>query len=595
MDKDMAMNIKQHIEHHAELFVEKSEYHPSDLHFNFSYLDLQFLNRDPKTVMCNLLDELMKPTSYKEPNGWRKNKEGNDVQKFTNRKIDLSQSIKIYALHLKGLNEEDTMPHIHFLHSPNERFGRNYSLLRKHISIVSEKFGLTPNFDVMKEANSSQNNKKLASAIKNLSWQWRKMTNEALRKSFEDKGIENAMKILLNYTLQTSNLTYYIKTMEHLKSRLNSLRVDIFFDGHNIRQTYPIPLLEQDMEVIELIQNREFSQKAIKPYLHNHLFRDYVRYSAKTTTPYIVNAIKKQTKLLDGIKGNQKVVDNYRKLTEKEEVIKKSRLSKSDNQKIQNRVKFKEDLFKVVESSTNEKTLRANMNQAGYSNFGLKKHRGRVVGCFYEENQKRVTYKFIDLNINYSEIKKELMSNQRKENSGEDLPQNKIIKQAVEPLPKRSLTPTPKTIEIEYKSEAIAKQKAIKKEQAKQKREKDGLIAKFKKGISWLKRQIGIFENKIFNAQIRYQELRKSYKSEVEQYDNEISTHEQRNQRIEADIQRTRARNDGLRESIASAKNDESRIRGEIKELEESRKAKVSNKPKSQAEFETKVGYTLRR
>ena len=47
-------------------------------------------------------------------------------------------------------------------------------------------------------------------------------------------------------------------------------------------------------------------------------------YSAKITTPYIIDSIKKQTNLLDGIKRNQKIVDNYRKLTEKEEVVKKS-------------------------------------------------------------------------------------------------------------------------------------------------------------------------------------------------------------------------------------------------------------------------------
>jgi len=588
----MGMNIKQHIEHHAEIFVEKQEYAQTDLHFNFSYLDLQFLGRDSKKVMSDLLDELMKPISYKEPNGWRKSKDGKDIQKFTNRKVDLSKSIKIYALHLKGLNDEDTMPHFHFLHSPTERFGRNYSLLRKHISIVSEKLGLTPNFDVMKEESSS-NNKKLASAIKNLSWQWRKMTNETLKKSLEAKGIENAMKILLDYTLKTSNLTYYIKTMEHLKSRLNSLRLDIYFEGYNIRQTYPIPLVEQDMKVIELIQNREFSQKAIKLYLNNHLLRDYVRYSAKTTTPYIINAIKKQTKLLDGIRGNQKAVENYQKLTEKEEVVKKSRLTKSDNQKIKSRVTFKEDLLSVVKFSTNEKALRANMQQAGYVKFGLKKHRGRVMGCFYMENEKKITHKFIDLNIQYSSIKKELMTNQRKANSGESLPQNKIVKQAVELPPKRSLIPTPTVVEIEYKSEEIAQQKAIKKVKSKQKREKDGLIAKFKKGISWLKKQIRIFENKIFNAQRRYRELRESHNQEINEYVDEINTHEKENQRIETDIQRISTRNDELRGAIASAKENESRVRDEIERVEKSVKVKEDSKP--QPKYEQKPLCNLKR
>ena len=595
------MNIKQHIEHHAELFVEKSEYHPSDLHFNFSYLDLQFLDRDPKEVMTDLLNELMKPTFYKEPNGWRKDKNGNDVQKFTNRKIDLSKSIKVYALHLKGLNGEDTMPHFHLLHDPNERFGRNYSLLRKHISIVSEKFGLTSNFDVMKET-SSNNNKKLASAIKNLSWQWRKMTNDALKKSLEDKGIENAMKIFLDYTLKTSNLTYYIKTMEHLKSRLNSLRMDIFYDGHNIRQTYPIPLVEQDMEIIKLIQNREFSQKAIKPYINNHLFRDYVRFSAKTTTPYIVNAIKKQTKLLDGVKGNQKAVDSYKKLIDNEEVIKKSRLSKSDNQTIKSRVKFKEDLLSIVKSSTAEKSLRANMHQAGYRNFGLKKQKGKVIGCFYSENEQKITHKFIDLDIQYSTIKKELMSNQRKENSGESLPQNKIIKERVEPQPKRSLTLTPKVVEIEYKSKEIVKQKAIKKEQAKERRERDGLIGKLKRGISWFKGKIRELENKIFNAQRRYQEIRESHDNKIKRYDDEINIYEKENQGVEA-------RNSELTAELASAKDDESRIKGElgrakedesrfreeIGKVEESIKQKVISEPKPELRYEREVEYILRR
>ncbi len=149
----MSFDLEAHLKHHAFLFKKNGKILPNSIHFNFSFLDLQFLDKNVEETMSKLLATLLLPTSYNVANGKRKDKHGNTVQKFTTRKVDLQKDVQAYAIHLKGPEDEDTMPHIHFIANGSARFGNGYSLLKKHISVISEQFGLLPNFDEMVEHN----------------------------------------------------------------------------------------------------------------------------------------------------------------------------------------------------------------------------------------------------------------------------------------------------------------------------------------------------------------------------------------------------------------------------------------------------------
>lgn len=457
----MSFDLEAHLENHAFIFKKHSDILPNSIHFNFSFLDLQFLDKDVKETMSRLLDTLLLPTSYNVANGKRKDKHGNIVQKFTTRKVHLQNDVQAMAIHLKGPEGEDTMPHIHFIADGATRFGYSYSLLKKHVSVVSEQFGLLPNFDEMVEHNPLSV-KSLSRAVSQITWSWKKSTNAQLKSEISSRGLDKSISLLKSYCLKTKNLTYYIKSMEGLKTRLNRMKLDIVYEGHHLRDTYPIPLREDDMEVIKLIQAKTFTQKAMQPYFKNPLLRDFIRHSAGTTKPYIYDALKEQTNLLDNVSKNQQAVTSYKKLMQKETPMRKSQLTPKDNQVLSRKNELRRIIIEVSKSATNEKTFRTLMQDAGYVDFGLKKKQGKVLGCIYKELDSKRTVSFTEIGLHWGELKKSLIVNGRKLENAETLPSPALMKKIATPQEIETAkirTKTPKSISIEYKSTEIYKKK----------------------------------------------------------------------------------------------------------------------------------------
>ena len=224
----MKFDIKQHLKNHAYYFKQNKPIKHNDLHFNFSYLDIQFFNRDksPENTLKELLEELKKPAEYRVQNGWRTLKSGEKVQKYTTRKIDLQNAIKIEAVHIEGIDSEYTMPHIHLITDKNARLGKNFSLLKQHIAEVSKKYGLKPNFEEVPQ-NNPNSYRNLGKSVKNFSWIIRKMPNKDFKKYIEKRpNFTIKLQKLYEYTLLSNNLQYYIKTLNYIRKRLQNLRLD---------------------------------------------------------------------------------------------------------------------------------------------------------------------------------------------------------------------------------------------------------------------------------------------------------------------------------------------------------------------------------
>ncbi len=516
----MAFDLEKHLKNHAEYFKKFKEINPKSMHFNFSFLDLQFIGKDKKQVMVDLLEELKKPTSYRVANGWK-----NGKQVFANRAIDLHNSTEIEAIHFKDPEDNDTMPHIHLMISDKTRLGKNYSLLKKHISTISEKFGVSPNFDELTEHNP-MSVKNLSKAVSSLTWSWKKMSNDELRKDINTRGIDNAISILSAYAIKTNNLTYYIKSLEGLKARLNRLKLDVEYQGHNLRNTYPLPLKEVDLKVIKLIVEKRFNQKDMKPHLKNPILRDFIRHSAGTSKPYIITSLKEMTHLLeDGVYKNQKAVENYLKLLSRiPPQVKKSQLTKEQNRELSSKSNLSMDLKLAAQSSTNEKELRALMQEAGYQGFGFKKQKGSIKGCFYLEDEKKQVFKFDDININWSNIKRALMENHQNKENGQEIQKKEPLKRNLKPLDGTThpmlLTKTPKAIKIDYKHEEVEKSKNQNKEKSKMRRMADELIQKFRNGIQKFKAGIQRIKRKI----TRFEEAIKSIQSHIKRENSSLSS-----------------------------------------------------------------------
>ena len=466
MGRRMKFDIKAHLQNHAYYFKQVKEINKSDLHFNFSFLDLQFFKSGqiPENTLFELLEELKKEASYKVKNGYYINKQGEKKQKYTTRRINLQDAIKIEAIHTEGTDGEYTMPHIHLILSKDARLGKDFSLLKTHIIEISKKFNLRPNFAEI-APNNPASYKNLAKSVKNFSWIIRKMSNKDF-KNYVANRLEDKLNKLTEYTLLSGNLQYYIKTLEFIKKRLNRQKLEFKYKEHNLRNTYPLPLTKEDIQVIELINKKEFTQKAIKPYLNNAILRDFIRYSyfKDKNKAFIINSLSKQTNLLENLRPNKRIIDNYLKLYKKTlDLDKQTQIKELQTENRIQSIKeiLRDDLITNSQKCINEKELRQEMQKLGYADFGFKKKSGKVFAYQFKlsNKDKKIIVKCSD-SIPISEIRAILKENFIKSKKNEKIRaditnERSLINTYLLPKPLE----TPKTIAIQYKTQQIQEKK----------------------------------------------------------------------------------------------------------------------------------------
>jgi len=414
----MSFDIKKHLQDHAFYFKQYDKITKNDLHFNFSFEDIQFFEKDknPEEILLELLQELKKPAEYKEKNGFKTLKNGEKKQKYTTRTINLSQNIQIEAIHVVGASGEHTHPHIHLILRKDGRYGKDFSLLRKHISTIAEKYGLMPNFDEIQD-NKYKN---LASSVKRFFWLLKKLPSKDFKEYFfkEDKKelLGTMISKLIEYTKSTGNTLFYFKTMQNLRKRLQDNKIDYNYKKYNLREIIPIEevLTQEDYEVIELLNDKKFAQKDIKDYIKNPILRDFARYSyyKDLKKSYIIKTLK-ETTLIPNLQPNKRFLDNFLKLYNKKlnTSKRKSRLTEKDNLALF----FKNKLLQSAEKSANEKELRENLLRDFNIQLKLKKRKGKVIGYTFIKNGQEHYFKQSEI-IEISKLREILKTNAQNNN-----------------------------------------------------------------------------------------------------------------------------------------------------------------------------------
>lgn len=517
---DLIAHFKSHAVHFNQYSNEKIT--KQNLHFTFSIEDLQFIDKDQDEIMMQIFNILKEPMSYLVKNGFFTKTNGERKQRYANRSIDLGNELVAEAYHKIDPLGNDTMPHHHLLSTDGVRWGKNFSLLKLHISKICEEFNLIPNFDEMTEHNPL-GVKRLAKGVKSMTWSWQQNTKNQFEKQIEN-GIENGIKKLTEYTVKTNSLSYYVKSMETLKRRLNQSKIDLEYHDINLRYGYPIPLSNDDKSVIKLIQDKNFTQKAMKPYFKNPILRDFVRYSAGTTKPYIVEALKQYTDMFGGVRKNKKAVQSYVRLNKKiaANVIRKSQITSEQNKDLSIKNNIRVDIVSAADMSSNIEELHQHMQKA-YAGFGLTKNKGSVVGCFYKEGEKKQTIMFNEIGLRWSDIKHTMMLNSKKIEIGLDIPKKQFIKPTLN-YPIQPISPTTKggnTEKVTKVETIINKSKVAKIEEDAKKAKKRSFIRRiFEKAIKKVKRNIQrikiLFDREKEQEQVLTAELRAAKNKELE-------------------------------------------------------------------------------
>lgn len=411
-------NIVTHILDHAAYLhnLDESYIHTDTrelLHFNISFHDFLFKDeQDEVERLKTFIHKAIQPTIIEEKNGFYKRVDGTLKQKYTKRALDLSDaSIAIHIVDDKG---QKTYPHIHFLFNVKKKLGNAYSTLKIHLSNIACTMGLMINMNKITSYNP-KSVLNLQRGCKRFSWMIKKATARQLHKMLDKQDyVTRRLDGLYNLTDTTRNLSFLVKTMNHLKKRLNHMHRSFIYQEHDLKESYPIPLSQEDHKVIELVTT---PQKLFKKHLRgledNLILQDYVRYSED-----------KKAYIIDALRNNKGIV--FYKNHQKASTIKEMVLGKLENdatkdyatiQEERTQVTFK-SLFrnvfhKALTTSKSEVELRECMLQH-YSLFSKKKINGKWIGYTTQDaNEKKIVVKFDDLHVTSSQILYKLSQNSK--------------------------------------------------------------------------------------------------------------------------------------------------------------------------------------
>jgi len=327
----MAFNIIEHIQDHAEYvkIYDKNISLSNSLHFTVSFLDLYFiaLKIDFVETLKLLLKDIREESIYNEKNGFYISKNNKKTQKFSKRVINLGVAIKAEAIHIKNSRDDETQPHFHFILNKKSHLGKNYSLLKRHISTKASKYGIIPHFDASINYNSLAI-RNLEKACRKFSWSISKLSAEQF-KAYMKKDIAKQIELLQQYTQKTGNLTYYIKTMNTLKRRLTNQRISYLYKSKDIREIYEIPLNKIDKKCIQILQQRKYDKDTLKCYIQNPILRDFARLCVGREA-IVIKTLKEFTYELDNLRKNKTFLENYLTLFKQTDQTKKA--FQKDNQ-----------------------------------------------------------------------------------------------------------------------------------------------------------------------------------------------------------------------------------------------------------------------
>ena len=414
-------NIVAHILNHAAFLHNLDETHTSIdtrelLHFNISFHD--FLFKDEKDEVEQLkafILKAIKPTIIEEKNGFYKRVDGSLKQKYTKRALDISDaSIAIHVVDDKG---QKTYPHIHFLFNAKKKLGNAYSTLKIHLSNIASNMGLMINMNKITSYNP-KSVLNLQRGCKRFSWMIKKATARQLNKMLDKHDyFTRRLDGLYNLTDTTRNLSFFVKTMNHLKKRLNYTHRSFIYKEHDLKENYPIPLTQEDHKVIELVTTpKKIFKKHLRGLEDNLILQDYVRFS-EDKKAYIIEAIRNNCKFVF-YKNQQKasIIKEVVLSKLKNDATKDYATIKAERTQVTFKSLFRNVFHEALSKSKSEVELREYMLEH-YSLFSKKKVNGKWIGyTAQDDNDKKIVVKFDDLHVTSSQILYKLSQNGKVQN-----------------------------------------------------------------------------------------------------------------------------------------------------------------------------------
>jgi len=299
----MKWSITEHVLGHAAYIKDGlKEHHPQGgLHHFKASIDLsQFLLAGYTTedaidaVMTDIVEKVHTIHTFREKNGFRKNKNGTRTQKYANLKYDLSKTLIAY--HKDAFDDETVVErHIHIVadvlkeNGSKVKYGVGYSAIKQAMQTAADAYGLTFHFSEQKQNDDLKAyTKKQQEKATRFSWMLGVNSDAQFESYVRSDSFKENLSFFIEYTRNRHLLNWRVKTMETLRRRLERCNMDLRLDitnpddeqsvEYNFRHAYPIDLSEAERELLNHLQNMDY--QAIKPLTRkSQLARELIKHS----------------------------------------------------------------------------------------------------------------------------------------------------------------------------------------------------------------------------------------------------------------------------------------------------------------------------
>lgn len=326
----------------------------------------------------------------------------------------------------KSIGTLDTEPHFHirFANDDKDR-GKDFVNARNAIAELAKKHGITTHF---MEQNIGRENTQNQDKLSRFSWTLQKATDFDIRQFVREKTkLTEKLDLLYKEAQNSGQLQYYIKTINHLQTRLKSQNLSFEWRGHNIVETYPLAVSKKDLAAIQTLQNG--TNQEIQELLNDRgskVARAYLEHSAGFKNHVIAEFEKRgfefqkiDLKKLDLSNAQKPILKEYfakdRSTAEAQKALRAEKITR-ETEPINLKTAFALDLYETLKTARNEKELKEHLELKGYKDVSFKTSGKSRIGLKFSDGKNRSTLLFreIDL-VAWPEIRKIIEANEKAE------------------------------------------------------------------------------------------------------------------------------------------------------------------------------------
>ncbi|WP_415407979.1 hypothetical protein ACLHDG_05450 [Sulfurovum sp. CS9] len=206
-------------------------------------------------VMIMISSELLKfEMTVREKNGINRKRNGEIIQKYTNRPIGLDKLLIAY--HNQHIDASIPVnPHFHILADEKARLGKNFQYLRQALEQYALLFNIQ--FHFMMERRETGLSKKQQKVIEKMAMTLQRGTEDEKSTYLSDDKVYQALGSLDIHYAHSNNISYFLKQISILNKCLRDMNMDFEYQGINLKDEIYFYLTSSQYKKLMLLKTQQ--------------------------------------------------------------------------------------------------------------------------------------------------------------------------------------------------------------------------------------------------------------------------------------------------------------------------------------------------